>query len=302
MSWLALWERTLAGPVLARAQRALAPLTPSWRGGAPQVPAQAAEPAAGPSREAGAKRDRDDMPFLARWSQRKLATPQPEPVPVAPELAALDPEPATEPLPDLPALEAITADTDIAGFLAKGVSQAVRNAALRRAWSLDPAIRDYVGDARDYAYDWNVPGGVPGFGAIDPGYDIEGTLSRMFSEPKPDTDETIVPVEAVSAEVMPAEAEPAGEAAEVVAPPSPGEPRSPLDREAADVAAASDALVSEPAQGPDGDPAPRRSAPDGGLPPPVFPGGEDVVRLQPARAEPVPRGIATPRHGKATPA
>ena len=31
---------------------------------------------------------------------------------------------------------------------------------------LDPAIRDFVGHARDYAYDWNTPGGVPGSGTI----------------------------------------------------------------------------------------------------------------------------------------
>jgi hypothetical protein len=62
-------------------------------------------------------------------------------------------------------------------------------------WSLDPAIRDYVGDARDYAYDWNTPGGVPGFGAIEPSYDIEGTIARMFSGPQEPKDEDAHPEE-----------------------------------------------------------------------------------------------------------
>ena len=43
---------------------------------------------------------------------------------------------------------------------------ALRNAALRKVWTLDPAVRNYVGEALDYAYDWNTPGGIPGFGEI----------------------------------------------------------------------------------------------------------------------------------------
>ena len=46
----------------------------------------------------------------------------------------------------------------------KGVPEALRNAALRKMWVLDPSIRNYVGEALDYAWDWNAPGGVPGSG------------------------------------------------------------------------------------------------------------------------------------------
>jgi hypothetical protein len=46
------------------------------------------------------------------------------------------------------------------------VPEPLRNAALRRMWSLDPKIRDFVSEAREYAYDWNVPGGVPGSGPL----------------------------------------------------------------------------------------------------------------------------------------
>ena len=45
-------------------------------------------------------------------------------------------------------------------------------------WALDPKIRDYVGEARDYAYDWNTPGGVPGSGPV-PWQDIEGLRRRV---------------------------------------------------------------------------------------------------------------------------
>lgn len=125
--------------------------------------------------------------FLARWSRRKQEARREEPAPVEPpspaepEASEAEPEAA---LPELPPIESITAETDVSVFLAKGVADSIRNAALRRMWSLDPAIRDYVGDARDYAYDWNTPGGVPGFGAIEPSYDIEGTIARMFSGPQ----------------------------------------------------------------------------------------------------------------------
>jgi hypothetical protein len=126
--------------------------------------------------------------FLSRWSRRKIEvkraeestaapeapeTPAGEGAPVAEELSA-------EELAALPTVESLTAESDIAGFLRKGVPQALRNAALRRAWALDPEIRDYVGDARDYAYDWNIPGGVPGTGPMDPGTDVAQMVKDVF--------------------------------------------------------------------------------------------------------------------------
>jgi hypothetical protein len=137
--------------------------------------------------------------FLARWSRRKQEARREEPAapldptPVEPD-AQLGAEPEAPP-PELPPIESITAETDISVFLAKGVADSIRNAALRRMWSLDPAIRDNVGDARDYAYDWNTPGGVPGFGAIDPSYDVEGTIARMFSGPQEPKGEDALPEE-----------------------------------------------------------------------------------------------------------
>jgi hypothetical protein len=137
--------------------------------------------------------------FLARWSRRKQEARREEPAePGGPSPAEPNPQMEAEPeapAPELPPIESITAETDISVFLAKGVADSIRNAALRRMWSLDPAIRDYVGDARDYAYDWNTPGGVPGFGAIEPSYDIEGTIARMFSGPQEPKDEDAHPEE-----------------------------------------------------------------------------------------------------------
>jgi hypothetical protein len=66
----------------------------------------------------------------------------------------------------LPSIDELTAETDLRPFLRRGVPAALKRAALRKMWTLNPAIRDYVDPARDYAWDWNAPGGVPGAGAL----------------------------------------------------------------------------------------------------------------------------------------
>lgn len=127
----------------------------------------------------------DDKGFLARWSQRKQEAKQPEPdKPVA------DPDPAARPteaeavqeldLSSLPSLDELTPETDITAFMRKGVPEHLRNAALRKAWALDPAIRNYVNPALDYAYDWNTPGGVPGSSGLGVGMDVARLVSQIM--------------------------------------------------------------------------------------------------------------------------
>jgi Protein of unknown function (DUF3306) len=125
--------------------------------------------------------------FLLRWSRRKRQAENAETerraqaassedvsvAPVPPEIATFKdvndepvPELSVDELALLPRIEDLTVETDLSQFLRKGVPTALRNAALRRMWVLDPSIRDYVSEAREYAYDWNAPGGVPGSGAL----------------------------------------------------------------------------------------------------------------------------------------
>ena len=59
----------------------------------------------------------------------------------------------------------------------------MRNAALRKSWALDPAIRNYVNPALEYAYDWNTPGGVPGSGELGAGVDVARMVSQIMGEP-----------------------------------------------------------------------------------------------------------------------
>ncbi|MGY2908048.1 DUF3306 domain-containing protein [Bradyrhizobium sp. URHC0002] len=134
-----------------------------------------------------------DKGFLARWSQRKQEAKQPEPKQDAP--AAESAESSGSPAPQgedvtpefdlstLPTLEELTASTDISAFLRKGVPEHLRNAALRKSWALDPAIRNYVNPALEYAYDWNTPGGVPGGGELGAGVDVARLVSQIMGEP-----------------------------------------------------------------------------------------------------------------------
>lgn len=118
--------------------------------------------------------------FLVRWSRRKHAVGAAAPAPAETEIEATQPDAMreteseqiqlapeqdaeTHPPEPLPRIEDLTPESDISVFLRKGVPQALKAAALRRAWSLDPAIRDFVGPA-DYAYDFNDPSSIPGFG------------------------------------------------------------------------------------------------------------------------------------------
>ncbi|WP_316397260.1 DUF3306 domain-containing protein [Bradyrhizobium sp. 33ap4] len=111
--------------------------------------------------------------FLTRWSRRKQeakanATP-PDPAMrddmQSPPPAVKDDD-AEFDLASLPSIDTITSATDITAFLRKGIPQELRRAALRRAWSADPVIRDFVGLAEN-AWDFNDPTAMPGFGPLD---------------------------------------------------------------------------------------------------------------------------------------
>ena len=108
--------------------------------------------------------------FLDRWSRLKRARgteaelqPAREEVP-APAAAAQETEPseAAEPLPDP---EELGPTSDALAFLKPEIPEALRNQALRRLWSVDPAIRDFVGPA-EYAWDFNKPAQMSGFGPL----------------------------------------------------------------------------------------------------------------------------------------
>lgn len=133
----------------------------------------------------------DEEGFLRRWSRRKqaAAVPTVEP-PVerpAPAEAASDlvadlssPEAAAD-LSALPSIESIGPATDIKGFLQKGVPLDLTRAALRRAWSEDPAIRNFI-EVAENQWDFASGADIPGFGSLDAGTDVGQMVADIMGD------------------------------------------------------------------------------------------------------------------------
>lgn len=217
--------------------------------------------------------------FLSRWSRRKRevteateAPPVDLPVaePSAPGAPMDQPGPAEEAAPPaeraacpileapevdpatLPPVESLTVASDFSAFLKPGVPTLLRNAALRRMWSLDPTIRDYIGPV-EYQWDFNTPGGLPlGFAN-----ELTGDISKLLAQAigkldelaEETPDETVPGVAAETAETDAADPVPTGQVADEPE----EEPAPPLALVAEPMPAiATPAIASEPA------PAPRR--------------------------------------------
>ena len=97
--------------------------------------------------------------------------------PIPPDETPPPVDPAT-----LPPIESIGAGSDIRAFLAPGVPADLTRAALRRAWSADPAIRDFIGLSEN-SWDFTAPGGVPGFGSVTQD-EVRRLLERLAGEPE----------------------------------------------------------------------------------------------------------------------
>jgi hypothetical protein len=192
--------------------------------------------------------------FLSRWSRRKRAAGvAPPPAPAPPEAAPSDPAAAPEAKPafdpaTLPPVKSLTPESDITAFLREEVPAALRRAALRRAWTLDPAIRDFIGPA-DYAWDYNAPGGVPGF-SLDLPNDLERLVAQAIGSAPPPAD----------GEPKQGEGEEAPLPAEAAAP-SPEEP-APIEIPPRDTP-----LAQAPEDGPAPDALPAPPAPIAEVPP-----------------------------------
>lgn len=88
---------------------------------------------------------------------------------------------AVEPfdLASLPSIQAIAADTDVRGFLQSGVPAELTRAALRRVWTSDPAIRDFVGIAENQ-WDFNDPNAIPGFCPLPATENVPAVLAQAL--------------------------------------------------------------------------------------------------------------------------
>jgi hypothetical protein len=140
--------------------------------------------------------------FLTRWSRRKRAEPEVAPTETSPAAgedvtgqavagqesvgqesvgqlpAVVEPE---VDLAALPSIDELDAGSDISAFLAKGVPQALRNAAMRRMWSLDETLR-HPDTLAEYAWNFNDPNSMIGFGEIDESVDRVAMLRQVMGE------------------------------------------------------------------------------------------------------------------------
>ncbi len=145
----------------------------------------------------------DPANFLSRWSGRKRKAVDAQLKNIADDQASAAPkfsEQATQAAPasaptaspvaefdvtSLPPIESIGAGTDISAFMQSGVPSVLRHAALRRAWAVDPAIRDFMGPTENY-WDAVGPEGVSGFGPLDPQLDVQRMVAELFGETPPE--------------------------------------------------------------------------------------------------------------------
>lgn len=120
--------------------------------------------------------------FARRWSRLKRKPAPPENPPGAPLVVQVEPPPPVEVPPDATTIPI----DDITAWLGRNIPEGWREIALRRMWSADISIRDFIGPA-DYAWDWNTPGGAPGWGPMRAADDMVRLLARAIGEdlPKP---------------------------------------------------------------------------------------------------------------------
>jgi hypothetical protein len=147
------------------------------------------------------RKDRDEEKFLQRWSRLKRASevpPRDDSEPSPAKTSDADPDalpqtvaqggvdlPAFDPS-TLPPIESISASSDIRLFLAPGVPEGIKRAALRRAWATDPAIRDFVGVAENQ-WDFNKPDSIPGFGSLELTPELRRIVASLFSDSSAET-------------------------------------------------------------------------------------------------------------------
>jgi hypothetical protein len=177
----------------------------------------------------------DSETFLSRWLRLKDLPDAESPSVDAPASTPFDPA-------SLPPIDSIVADTDMQQFMHEAVPEELTRAALRSAWTADPAIRDFVGIAENQ-WNFNDHTSIPGFGPIEAADYLATralqslTNARQDASPEPESaGQTERPEGKVIETAQPAAAPPSGdEVITAVATTSPEEER---ESESAVIAAA----------------------------------------------------------------
>jgi len=127
--------------------------------------------------------------FLRRWSRRKREVAQAEKSAApavktegTPEGGAVPTTPAAMFDPaTLPPIESINALSDVTAFLREGVPAELTRAALRRVWTADSSIRDFVGLAEN-SWDFTDPTAIPGFGPLEATDDVRRMIAQIVDQ------------------------------------------------------------------------------------------------------------------------
>lgn len=123
--------------------------------------------------------------FVSRWSRLKRGpakgreTARTESTRL-PDAAATD-APASEAFDpaSLPPIQSITIDTDVRAFLQPVVPAKLMQAALRRVWVSDPAIRDFIGISENQ-WDFTDPTAIAGFGPMRETDDVPSLVAQAL--------------------------------------------------------------------------------------------------------------------------
>lgn len=127
----------------------------------------------------------DEAGFLSRWSRRKAEARE---APAQPAAAAPAPiEEETFDPASLPSIDDLTAESDFSAFLKKGVPSALRAAALRKLWLVEPSVVNYQPLVE---YNWDFT--APGYGELLPTDDVAKFMKTVLEGTRP------VPPEAVA--------------------------------------------------------------------------------------------------------
>jgi hypothetical protein len=105
----------------------------------------------------------------------------------------------------LPPIESIGAGSDIRPFLASGVPADLTREALRRAWSTDPAIRDFIGLSEN-SWDFDAQAGAPGSGSLTTDSPHQ-FLARTTREAERSDTERLAPIPTAEADRVPGSAQ-----------------------------------------------------------------------------------------------
>lgn len=147
------------------------------------------------TRDSDKPEDNGQDGFLARWSRRKAEAREEKPVETPAEMEAVaEEEPEIDPA-SLPPIETLTGASDFSLFLKKGVPPALRAAALRKLWLVEPSVVNYQPLVE---YNWDFT--APGYGELLPSDDIAKYVKNVFEGSLPKAADQEAEPEATPAE------------------------------------------------------------------------------------------------------